>query len=185
METAPERIVDAAIALVAEGGYDEDLCRRAFAEVCERFDRHLLPLYLSPRPWRERMRAVAYAAARYCREHPEEIEFGIAEVSRDPRSPLGERSLRLHIGEIDSVRRELADPDRVPKTAGEFVVGAFLALVMRCHAAGSYEEMEAGVPELLYRGNELYLGIEVAEEELRIAQQRLRDGSNGQPHTTL
>ena len=182
METAPERIVDAAIALVAEGGYDEDLCRRAFEEICDRFDRHLLPLYLSPQPWRERMRAVAYAAARYCREHPAEIEFGIAEVSRDPRS-LGERSLRLHIGEIDSVRRELADPNSVPRAAGEFVVGAFLALVMRCHAAGSYEEMEAGVPELLYRGNELYLGTEVAEEELRIARQRLRNGNSGQSHT--
>jgi hypothetical protein len=184
VDSAPEPVVDAAIALVGAGGYDEDLCRRAFAEICERFDRHLLPLYLSPQPWRPRMRAVAYAAARYCREHPEEIEFGIAEVSRDPGAPLGERSLRLHIGEIDSVRREMTNPDRVPKAAAEFVVGAFLRLVMRSHAAGSYEGMEAAVPELLYRANELYLGVEAAEEELLIARERLRKGNPGQTHTT-
>jgi hypothetical protein len=183
--SASERIVAAATALVAEGGYDEELCRQAFAVVCDRFDRHLLPLYLSPQPWRPRMRAVAYAAARYCREHPAEIDFGIAAVSRNPRAPLGERSLRLHIGEIDSVRREMADPDRAPKAAAEFVVGAFLELVMRSHAAGSYEEMEAGVPQLVYRANELYIGVEAAEEELLIAQDQLRNAGAGETRTAL
>lgn len=185
MVSAAERTVAAAIALVAAGGYDEDLCGRAFGVVCERFDRHLLPIYLSPQPWRPRMRAVAFAAARYCREHPAEIDFGIFAVSRNPRAPLGERSLRLHIREIDSVRREMADPDRAPKAAAEFVVGAFLELVMRCHAAGSYKEMEAGVPELVYRGNALYFGVEAAEEERLIAQEQLRNGSAGQTRTTL
>jgi hypothetical protein len=55
---------------------------------------------------------------------------------------------------------------------------------MRSHAAGSYEGMEAAVPELLYRANELYFGIEAAEEELLIARQRLRKGSPGQTRTT-
>lgn len=202
MDPLRERIIDAVIALVAADGYDatgveaivaeagttvadfhqrfsgkEDLCRQAFEVVSDRFDRHLLPLYLSPQPWRPRMRAAAYAAARYCREHSDEIEFGIAAVCRDPHYLLGERTLRLHLEEIDSVRREMAVSDRVPKAAAEFVVGVFLRLVMRSHAAGSYEQMEAAVPELIYRANELYLGTEAAEEELLIARQRLRGGS--------
>ncbi|MGN6816030.1 MAG: TetR/AcrR family transcriptional regulator [Solirubrobacterales bacterium] len=210
MPPARERIIDAAIARVAMDGYEgatveriiaaaeatpaefwrsfrskEHLCKQAFEEICERFDRHLLPIYMNPQPWRYRMRAVAYAATRYCCEHPVEIDFGIVEVSRDPHSPLGERSLRLHLGEIDSVRSEVPDPDKAPSSAAELVVGSFLQLVMRSHAAGSYDGMEAAAPELLYRANELYLGIEAAEEELLIAQQRLGKHAPGQPRTTL
>lgn len=210
MDPARERIVDAVIALVAADGYEattvekvlaaagvaaaefrrsfsgkDDLCRQAFEVVSDRFDRHLLPFYLSPRPWRPRMRAVAYAAARYCREHPDEIDFGIVAVCRDPHYLLGERTLRLHLEEIDSVRGEMPVSDRAPKAAAEFVVGVFLRLVMRSHAAGSYEQMEAAVPELIYRANELYLGTEAAEEELLIAQQRLRDDSPRQTRSRL
>lgn len=145
---------------------DEELREQAFEDVCDRFDRHLLPIWMRPEPWRLRIRAAAVAAARYCREHEDEVGFVIAERFRRGHLPLGERSLRLHIEEVDSVRWELPDPDAVSSATAEFAVGSFIELVIKRQAEGSLGALEADVPDLLYKVYEAYLGSEVAAEEL-------------------
>jgi AcrR family transcriptional regulator len=191
MRPERERLIDALVALVAEVGFEaasveavaeraettlaafhrhlgdkEEGCARALRELCDRFDRHLLPVYLRPDPWRQRVRAAALAAAGYIREHPEQVAFAIAERSRRGHLPEAEPSLRLHLAEVDSVRWELPEPETVPATAAEFSVGSFLESVVRIHGEGSFDRLEAALADLLYSVYGIYLGREAAEQEL-------------------
>jgi AcrR family transcriptional regulator len=191
MEPVRERLVSAAVSLVSETGHEsvtvaaiaaraetttsefgrhfssaDDCCRGAFDTVCDRFDRHLLPIYLRPEPWRTRMRAAARAAIDFCRTHEEEVRFAVEEQLRGPSRPQGERSLRLHLGQIDSVRSETEDPAQIRRSAAEFVVGCFLERVLRCHAGGELAGLERSLPDLMYALVEAFLGPAAAEEEL-------------------
>jgi AcrR family transcriptional regulator len=168
-----ERIVERARTTFAELNRhfadEDDCCQGAFEEVCARFDRQLLPIYLRPDPWRERMRAAAYAAVRYCSDHEDEVRFAIAEQLRHPRAGAGERTLRLHLEQVDSVRWKLPDPEAIPATAAEFAIGCFIELLLRSHAEGDFGRLRGGIQELLYSVTDVYLGSEAAEEELALA----------------
>jgi AcrR family transcriptional regulator len=186
-----ERLIAAVIPLALGGGYEEltagaiaaragispsefsrhffsaEDCRRAaFDAICDRFDRHLLPIYLRPDPWRMRMRAAAHAAVHFCRDHEEQVRFAIGERLRHRPTVRGERSLRLHLQEIDAARLEAPEPDLVPSSAAEFAVGCFLELAVRCHASGDLKQLERSLPALLYSVTEAYFGPVAAEEEL-------------------
>jgi AcrR family transcriptional regulator len=150
----------------------EDCRRAAFDAVCDRFDRHLLPIYLRPEPWRLRMRVAAYAAVDFCRDHEEQVRFAIGERLRHRHLHQGERSLRLHLREIESARLEAPVPELVPSSAAEFAVGCFLELAVRCHASGDFRQLEQSLPALLYRVIAAFFGPVAAEEEL----ERLRKG---------
>lgn len=152
----------------------EDCRRAAFDAICDRFDRHLLPIYLRPDPWRLRIRAAAHAAVRFCREHDEQVRFAIGEQLRHRPGAQGEQSLLLHLQEIDSARLEAPEPELVPASAAEFAVGCFLELALRSHANGDFGQLEQSLPALLYSVNEVFFGPLVAEEEL----ERLRTGTS-------
>jgi AcrR family transcriptional regulator len=191
MRPEGERLIDALVSVVAETGFEaasvetiaeraestltgfhrhfadkEDGCDCAIAELCDRFDRHLLPIYLRPEPWRRRIRAAAMAAAGYLGEHPDQVAFVIGERARRGRLLQAEPSLQLHLAEVDSVRWELSEPEKVPTSAAEFSVGSFLELAIRAHSEGTIDRLGGAVPELLYSIYDVYLGSEVAEEEL-------------------
>ena len=197
MATPRERLIAAAIAIVAEESYGaatiagivaragtaredftvnfasiDDCCGCALAAVCDEFDRHLLPIYLRPEPWRSRIRAAALTAARYCRRHETEVTFAIAEQFRRRHFEPSERSLRLHLEQVDAARLELSDPAGIPAMAAEFALGSFLELVIKSHAEDSLATLEAAVPGLLYKINELYFGSDVAAEELIFGEQK-------------
>ncbi len=150
----------------------EDCRRAAFDAVCDRFDRHLLPIYLRPEPWRLRIHAAAHATVHFCRDHEEQVMFAIGERLRHRPTVQGERSLSLHLQEIDSARLEAPEPELVPASAAEFAVGCFLELAVRSHASGDFRQLEQSLPALLYSVTEAFFGPAVAEEELK----RLRSG---------
>jgi AcrR family transcriptional regulator len=192
-----ERLIAAVVPLVVTRGYEEvtvvaiagragitasefsrhfssaEDCRRAaFDAICDRFDRHLLPIYLRPDPWRLRMRAATHAALQFCRDHEEQVRFAIGERLRHRHLAQGERSLRLHLQEIDAARLEAPDPELVPSSAAEFAIGCFLELAVRCHASGDFRQLEQSLPALLYSVTDVFFGAAAAEEEL----ERLRRG---------
>lgn len=198
MEQARDRLIAAAISLVAEGGYEQvtagaiaaradmptsefgrhfscadDCLRGAFEAVCDRFDRQLLPIYLRPAPWRERMRAAARATVDFCRDHEEQVSFAIGEKLRHPSHAQGERSLRLHLEEIESAWQELSDPKRVTASAAEFAVGCFLERAKTCHANGELAQLERWLPDLMYSVTDAFLGPVAAEEEMKSLQGEL------------
>lgn len=186
------RIIEATIAAVASHGFestttdliarragvgvdvvirsfgDKDCCcLRAFDAVCEEVDCLLLPIYLRPEPWQERITAAAIAAARYCREYEERVRFAVAERFRRGRTPLGEASLRLHLDQVDSIRHEVADPERIPVAAAELAVGSFIEALLSLHTDDRLADFELAVPGLLHNTFRLYLGLEAAGDLLK------------------
>jgi AcrR family transcriptional regulator len=158
--------VSAADVIRSVGGKDS-CCLRAFDAVCEQVDCLLLPIYLRPEPWQDRISAAAFAAASYCREYEERVRFAIDERFRRGRLPLGEPSLRLHLEQVDSIRCEVPEPEGIPAAAAELAVGSFLETLVSLHAEGDLGEFELAVPGLLYNTFRLYLGLEAAEDVLK------------------
>jgi len=203
MPASRDRFLAAAVEEVVEGGYEatsvtaiasrtgatptefrshfngkSDCCRCALEEICERFDLQLLPVYLTIHPWRRRIRLAAYAAARFCGEHKMEIRFAIDEWRRGGRSPKAEASLCLHLEEVDRGRAEAAESSRIPLSAAELAVGAFLEVVVRADAEGRLMNLNEEIPALLYRATRTYLGGEAAEEELRLTEPYWKAGAD-------
>lgn len=148
-------------------GDKDSCCQRAFEAVCEQVDCLLLPIYLRPDPWQERISAAAAAAAVYCRENEDRVGFAIDERFRRGRIPLGESSLRLHLGQVDAIRHEVAEPERIPVAAAELAVGSFLETLVSLHTEGRLADFELAVPGLLYNTFRLYLGLDAAEHLLK------------------
>lgn len=187
-----QRIVEATVAAVASHGFEstttnliarragvsveaviqsvgdkDSCCLRAFEAVCEEVDCLLLPIYLRPEPWQERISAAAVAAARYCREYKERVRFAIDERFRRGRTPLGEKSLRLHLDQVDSIRHEVAEPERIPVAAAELAVGSFIETLVSLHTDDRLADFELAVPGLLHNTFRLYLGLEAAGNLLK------------------
>jgi len=157
----------ASVAEVIGNVGDKDICcLRAFDAVCEQVDCLLLPIYLGPEPWQERISASAIAVACYCRRHAERVEFAIDERVRRGRIPLGESSLSLHLDQVDSIRHESAAPERIPVAAAELAVGSVLETLVSLNREGHIADFELSVPGLLHITFRLYLGLEAAENLL-------------------
>lgn len=150
-------------------GAEGDCLRATFEEVCNRFDCHLLPIYLTDKPWQERMRTAAFAAADYCLRNENEILFVLAARSRCGGLDRAERSLQLHLKQIDSLRDEIGEGWEISPSASELSLGSFLGMVAKLGSQGSLHDLPDLVPELLYSLFRLYLGVDAAEEELALA----------------
>lgn len=150
-------------------GGEEDCLRATFEEVCDRFDRHLLPIYLADKPWQERMRTAAFAAADYCLRNEDEIQFVLAARGRCGGLDRAELSLQLHLEQIDSLRHEIGRGSGISPSAPELSLGSFLGTVARLGSQGRLHDLPDLVPELLYGLFRLYLGVDAAEQELALA----------------
>lgn len=95
-----------------------------------------------------------------------QVSFAIGEKLRHPSHVQGERSLRLHLEEVNSAWLELPDPTRGPDAAAEFAVGCLLERTMTCHASGELAQLERWLPDLMYSVVDAFLGPAAAEEEL-------------------
>jgi AcrR family transcriptional regulator len=174
----PERVTAqliAASAGVSRGEFEchfsngDECLQTAFEDICDRFDCHLLPIYLDDRSWRERMRAATYAAARYCLQHEDEVLFVLATRAQYGGLERAERSLHLHLAQVDSLRLDLEEGSALPLSAAELTVGSFLELVAGLGAQKRLRDLPRQVPGLLYNLFRMYLGAVAAEEELALA----------------
>lgn len=148
----------------------EDCYVRLFEEFTAEFDRATFGPFEGSGTWRERLRAAAYGAARYIRDHPREsafsstLMFAAGPVAQAHR----ERHLRRLVGLIDAGREEMERPEEVSVAVAEAALGSIYAVATRRIAAGESASLEELVPELMYLAVRPYLGHEVAREELEI-----------------
>lgn len=187
------RLLEAAIVTVSTVGYDatsvemisraaglptaefgrsfadkDDCCRTAFEDVCEHFDRYMLPIYVRPAPADTKIAIAVYAAADYCLEYEQRVRFGLQVRSRYGGVPRAENSLRFHLDQMDSLRRDVpAARRRTPAVAPELCVGFFLGLVVKLGGTGRLADLHDEVPALLHGIFTIYFGPDLAEKFLR------------------
>jgi AcrR family transcriptional regulator len=135
----------------------------------EWFVRDVFAAFEAGEDWRDSLRAAAYVAARFLRDHPREVRLNVIQVFSAGEMAMAERD-RYHqilVDLVDAGRQELDDPDSVSRSVAEGVVGSILSLMMReVSDQGSAASAEAAVPELMYIAVRPYLGHEIAREEL-------------------
>jgi AcrR family transcriptional regulator len=121
--------------------------------------------------WRDSLRAAAYVAARFLRDHPREVQLNVIQVFSAGEMAMAERDRyhQLLVDLVDAGRQEMDDPDSVSRSVAEGVIGSILGLMVKeVSDQGSAAGIEAAVPELMYIAVRPYLGHEVAREELTI-----------------
>ncbi|MGN6258891.1 MAG: TetR/AcrR family transcriptional regulator [Solirubrobacterales bacterium] len=121
--------------------------------------------------WRDGMRAAAYAAARWVRDHPRYILFattmmnGATDLARAHR----DMALQMFAEIVDGGRRELEDPTSVSPDTAMVVIGSIYELLQRELSKGhGTRGAESFVPELMYLAVRPYLGHAEAVKELQI-----------------
>jgi AcrR family transcriptional regulator len=151
-------------------GFD-DCYMQLFDDFTAEFDRASFGAYESTEgPWRDRLRAAAYGAARYIRDHPREAAFSstLMFAAGDYAQARRERHLRRLAAMIDAGREELEDPAALSPAIAEAALGSIYALCTKRLAAGEADSIEALVPELMYVAVRPYLGERLAREELSV-----------------
>lgn len=120
-------------------------------------------------PWRDRLRRAAYFTLRYFSEDPTRTAFFMlgtqsgGEVAQARRDRMIARGVVM----VDGARSELDDPDSIPRSEAEAVVGAIYEGLLGVVSEGDLERLIEHVPQLMYIAVLPYLGVEAAEEELR------------------
>jgi AcrR family transcriptional regulator len=189
------RIAEAMLELVAERGYaattvkavlelaqvsragfkrlyagKQECFLRVYEELSERFSEHVFAAFESEEEWRDGLRAAAYAAAGWIREHPREARYAVVEMvtAGDFAQARQEATLRRFVDLVDSGREQLERPDSVSRAMAEGVVGGILAMLTKSLRHGAREPAESLVPELMFMAVRPYLGNAAALEEMRI-----------------
>ncbi len=199
---ARSRISDAIVDVVLERGFPattlEMVLERAGCSAAE-FKRHFSDLedcglqllagysddfiaqveaaYSGQDSWRDALRAAGYAAARWQREHPRELRFGALELlwSGEMARVRIEATIEHFTDMVDAGRHELDDPDSVPRSTAEALIGQTAMMMTKWleqeGATGEYQPKkfpDAYIQQVMYMAVLPYLGQEAAEEELEI-----------------
>jgi AcrR family transcriptional regulator len=150
----------------------EDCCLQIYIDNLVNLDRTVYGAFERPGPWRDRLRATAYAFARLLRDNPRKVRFDVVEMSSAGSLPHmhRERQMERLVDLIDLGRQELDDPDSLTRATAEGVIGAIYSLVVREVQAGraSVTAPDSIVPDIMYVALRPYLGHEVAMEEFTI-----------------
>lgn len=177
-------------AVVAESGFPraefercfggkEECCLRVYEANMADFDRLVFGAYERQGSWRDGLRAAAYAAAGYLREHPREVVFGEMQMRAGGEMAQALRDVYLQriVDLIDTGRLELDDPERLSRGVAEAVCGAVYEYLLRELQSGAgTRSAEDLVPQLMYIALRPYLGHEVAREELERTPPRVGAG---------
>jgi len=154
-----------------EFGTLEDCYVKVYEENTEAFEQVVDAAFASRYSWRDGLRASAYAAARFIRDHPREVRFGVVQMfSAGERAQLSrERLLHRMVDLVDLGRQELDDPDSMSRGVAESAIGSiYTQLITDLQAGRGTGGAESFVPDLMYVAVRPYLGHEAAAEELTI-----------------
>jgi AcrR family transcriptional regulator len=150
-------------------GGKEECCLRVYEANMADFDRLVFGAYERQGSWRDGLRAAAYAASGYLREHPREVVFGEMQMRAggEMAQALRDAYLQRIVDLIDLGRWELDDPERLGRGVAEGVCGAIYEYLLRELQSGAgTRSAEDFVPQLMYIALRPYLGHEIAREEL-------------------
>jgi AcrR family transcriptional regulator len=135
------------------------------------FDRQVHGAFEAESEWPDALRASAYAAARYIRDHPRNVAYGVTLMfsAGDLAQAYRDEQLQPLVDLIDAGRQELDDPDSMTRAVAEATIGSFYQLLISQLESGEgLGSAESLVPELMFLAVRPYLGDEVAREELAI-----------------
>lgn len=194
-KTVEERLRSAVVELVIELGYSatsiEAICERAdvpvleFQRVYQDKERAFLAIFeelsddlirqckaayaAAGEEWLPGLRATAYAAARWIRDHPNEARFTVLEglAAGEEARLLRERTMNYFVDLVDQGRTRNAATSPPSRTFASAAVGGVLELLVRRFVQGQgVARAEEMVPELMYLAVQPYVGAAKASEEL-------------------
>lgn len=148
-----------------------DCCLQIYLANIDEFDRVVFGAADRHACWRDRLRAAAYAAARWVRMRPIETHFDMVTMlaAGDLAQAYRDRYVGRIIALIDEGRLDLDDPDSVSQDVATAVFGSMYEYLLKQVAEGAgLEAAEDLVPELMYIAVRPYLGHAVAMQELSI-----------------
>jgi len=119
----------------------------------------------------ERLRAAAYASARFFRENPRKVRFSVTGIilAGEKVQILREQHLKLMVDMIDSARAELLDPDSVSRAVAESIVGSIFGVLLKSvNEQGDARSAESFVSDLMYIAVRPYFGHAEALKELSV-----------------
>ena len=168
--------------LCAKAGVEPQAFRSEFGSVAEcatevylaniaEFDRVVFGTVERASGWPARLRAGAYAAARYIRERPRESHFDFVEMleAGETAQAYRDRYVRRLVALIEEGRAVAPDPEALTPGIGEATLGSIYEVAARSAGeAKGFAEAESLVPELMYIAVRPYLGHETALRELEI-----------------
>jgi AcrR family transcriptional regulator len=121
--------------------------------------------------WQDRLRAAAYAAARYIQARPVQTRFdmiqmlGVGELAQAYR----DRTLGRIVDLIDEGRQEIEDPESMSRDVAVSIFGSiYQSLLKEVRGRSDPPPVETFVPQLMYIAVRPYLGHNLACEELRL-----------------
>lgn len=124
--------------------------------------------YDSQPEWPDSLRAAAYAHARWIRDNPKKMRFGLLEMlwASELTGALRDDLFREYIAMVDAGRTATPEPESVPGYAAEGVVGAITQVIVRAMGEPGDLDLLELVPEMMYLAVRPYLGEAAAREEL-------------------
>jgi AcrR family transcriptional regulator len=148
----------------------QDCFLQIYEEMAESFSRRVFDAFEGEREWRDGLRAAAYAAARWIRDHPRETRYGTLEMvaAGEFAQARREATLERFTAMVDAGRHDLDEPDSVSPRMAEGVIGGILGMLTKNLRRRTRVRSEDLVPDLMYLAVRPYLGHEVAREELSI-----------------
>lgn len=148
----------------------EDCFLRIYEETTGHFSRLVFAAFESEEEWRDGLRAAAYAAARWIREHPRETRYGTLEMlaAGEFAQARHEATLRRFTEMIDAGREQLDEPGSVSPMMAEGVIGGVIGMLTKNLRQRTRVRGEDLVPDLMYVAVRPYLGHTAAREELSI-----------------
>lgn len=170
-ETTIEMIVDAAALDRAafdrhfRGKYDCFLF--AWQEINEECLEEMVRAYDSQEDWPDRLRAVAHEIVHGLRRDPGRASFGVEVLAAgDAARARRDMTMRVIASLIDAGRREMEDPDAVPRTTAEALAGSAYGQIYSKIVRGDADALPDLIPQLMSAAVMPYLGVEAALEEL-------------------
>lgn len=187
------RIRSALVAVVAERGYlktsVEAVLERAgvgqpileehyssldacFAEIWDEYKGEFLRMteegFSSAERWRDSMRAAAWKFCRFLQEDHDRARFFIVEFHFAGEAVQVRRDLVMsRYAKLIDRGNEERDGPPIPRVQAEAIIGAIWETVVTQINAGSFEALPELVPQAMYLTVFPYLGLGVAQEELR------------------
>jgi AcrR family transcriptional regulator len=125
--------------------------------------------YAAEAQWPDSLRAGAYAMAEWMIEHPREVRYGPVEMlwAGEQAQVQREVAFQRFLGMVDAGREQLEDPDSLPLSTAEQVIGSAVQLLTKRALEGGLDYW-AMVPEMMAVAVRPYLGEEAAARELSI-----------------
>jgi AcrR family transcriptional regulator len=121
--------------------------------------------------WPDSLRAAAYAHADWILANPRKMHFGLLEIrwASELTGALRDHLAGEYLAMVDAGREVAPDPDSIPASTAEGVVGAITEVIARRIGEADGAGLVDLVPEMMYLAVRPYLGEEAARRELTIA----------------